>query len=148
VKVSTTMAPALSSSSPATAGPWTPGRVAGFGAVQFGALTAILGGWFTAAGQHSSSQVWPWLAVCLAGLSLSAAANGAAFFTARRAIAHRPLPTVRLTGRGPTRTVVDGRPVSGAGMTLFHRPDCMLVAGKNVVAVDRAELQACGMCRP
>jgi hypothetical protein len=136
--MSTTVAPS----------PWTTGRVAGFGGAQAVALGAILGGWFTAAGQHSSSGVWPWLGVCLAGLGLSTAANGAAFFAARRAIARRPLPRVSLTGRRPTRAAVHDGLVSGAGMTLFHRPDCILVAGKNVVAADRAGLQACGMCRP
>jgi hypothetical protein len=128
--------------------PWTSARVAGFGVAQAVALGAIVGGWFAAAGQHSSSGVWPWLAVCLGGLGLSAVANGAAFFTARRAIAGRPLPAVDLTGRRPTRAVVHDGPVSGAGMTLFHRPDCMLVAGKHVAVADRAALQPCGICRP
>ena len=128
--------------------PWTVGRVAGFGVAQAVALGAIVGGWFTAAGQHSSTGVWPWVAVCMAGLSLSAVANGVAFFTARRAIVRRPLPAVSFTGRRPTAAVVHDGLVSGAGMTLFHRPDCILVAGKNVLAADRGGLGACGMCRP
>ena len=141
------MAAAPATASPATAGPWTRGRVAGFGAIQAGVLAVILAGWYTAAGQHSSSEVWPWLAVCLTGLGLSAAANGVAFFGGHRAIMRRPLPTIGVSQS--TRAVAHDGLVSGAGMTMFHRPNCLLVAGKNVIAADRAgELEPCGMCRP
>src|SRR5260370_33787580 len=100
--------------------PWTSARVAGFGVAQAVALGAIVGGWFAAPGPHSSSGVWPWLAVCLGGLGPSALANGAAVFTSRPAIAGRPLPTVDLPRRRPTRAVVHDRPVSVTGMTPVH----------------------------
>ena len=119
---------------------------AGFGAGQSVALGAILGGWFVGAGQHSSSGVWPWLSLSLAGLGVSLMTSVIALFTVHRRITQR-LAKLTLTEARAPGAVADGL-VSGAGMTLFHRPDCMLVAGKNVVVADRAGLGACGMCRP
>jgi len=121
-------------------------RTAGFGATQAAALGAILGGWFVGAGQHSSSGVWPWLSLSLAGLGLSLVTSALALFTFHQRITRR-LATFTLTAAGAPNPV-GGGVVSGAGMTLFHRPDCMLVAGKNVVAADPADLPACGMCTP
>lgn len=134
--------------------PWSPERVARFGAVQAAALAAILGGWFAAAGQHSSKGVWPWLSVCLAGLGLSFVTNAAALFTARRTINRRPVPILDLVEPAVTpETAGASGLVSGEGMTLFHRPDCLLAAGKPVDRADRAAheqlgRQPCGMCRP
>jgi hypothetical protein len=119
---------------------------AGFGASQAVALGAIVGGWFVGAGQHSSSGVWPWLSLSLAGLGVSLVTNAVALVTFHQRIKER-FATFTLTESRAPNTVGRGF-VSGAGMTLFHRPDCMLVAGKKVVAAERAGLQACGMCRP
>ncbi|MDQ1503583.1 MAG: hypothetical protein QOD57_1310 [Actinomycetota bacterium] len=120
---------------------------AAFGAGQAVALGAIMGGWFVGAGQHSSSGVWPWLSLSLAGLTVSLGTNAVALFTFHQRIRERFAKFTLTESRVPS-TVGEGS-VSGTGMTLFHRPDCILVAGKDVIAVDRAgDLQACGMCRP
>ena len=120
---------------------------AGFGASQAVALGAIVGGWFVGAGQHSSSGVWPWLSLSLAGLAVSLVTNAVALFSLHQRINERFAILTLKESRVPY-TVGEGF-VSGSGMTLFHRTDCMLVEGKNVVAADRAgELEACGMCRP
>ena len=121
--------------------------MAGFGASHAVALGAIVGGWFVGAGQHSSSGVWPWLSLSLAGLGVSLVTNAVALFTFHQRIRER-FATFALTESRAPNAVGRGF-VSGAGMTVFHRPDCMLVAGKNVVSADWAgDLQACGMCRP
>jgi hypothetical protein len=117
----------------------------GFGATQAVALGAILGGWFVGAGQHSSSDVWPWLALCLAGLGLSLTTNALALLTVRRRITRR-LPALTLVAAAPD--TAGGGLVSGNGMTLFHRPDCILVAGKTVEVHRGDGRQPCGMCRP
>ena len=118
-----------------------------FGASQAAALGAIVGGWFVGAGQHSSSGVWPWLSLSLAGLGVSLVTNAAALFSFHQRINER-FANIRLTESQVPNTV-GGEFVSGEGMTLFHRTDCLLVAGKNVIAADRAgELEPCGMCRP
>jgi hypothetical protein len=120
---------------------------AGFGASQAVALGAILGGWFVGAGQHSSSGVWPWLSLSLAGLGVSLVTSAIALSTFHQRVKER-FAKFALTEARAVNPIGEGL-VSGAGMTLFHRPDCMLVAGKNVIAVDRAgDLQACGMCQP
>ena len=119
---------------------------AGFGASQAVALGAIVGGWVVGAGQHSSSGVWPWLSLSLAGLGVSLVTSAIALFTFHRRIKQR-FATFTLTEAKDPRIVGEGF-VSGAGMTLFHRPDCLLVAGKDVVGAQEAGLQACGMCRP
>jgi hypothetical protein len=117
-----------------------------FSATQTVALGAIIGGWFVAAGQQSSSGVWPWMALCLTGLGLSLMTNAMALWTLRRRIIRR-LPALTLAATAaPGRA--GGELVSGDGMTLFHRPDCILVTGKHV-EVHRGEgRQACGMCTP
>jgi hypothetical protein len=117
-----------------------------FGATQMVALGAILSGWFVAAGQHSSSGVWPWLALCLVGLGLSLMTNVLALFTLRRGIVRR-FPAVKfMAAAAPGRA--GGEWVSGDGMTLFHRPDCLLVTGKHVEAHRGNGRRPCGMCRP
>lgn len=116
-----------------------------FGATQMVALGAIVSGWFVAAGQHSSSGVRPWLALCLAGLGLSLMTNVLALFTLRRGIVRR-FSAVKFMAPAPGGA--GGELVSGDGMTLFHRPDCLLVAGKRVEVHRGNERQACGMCRP
>jgi hypothetical protein len=119
----------------------------GFGASQAAALGAIVGGWFVGAGQHSSSGVWPWLSLSLAGLGVSLVTSSIALFTFHQRIKAR-FATFTLMPPRAQRIVGEGF-VSAAGMTLFHRTDCLLVAGKNVIAADRAgELEPCGMCRP
>jgi len=117
-----------------------------FGATQTVALSAILGGWFVAAGQHTSSDVWPWLALCLTGLGLSLMTNAMALFTLRRRIIRR-FPALTLAAAA-TSDRAGGELVSGDGMTLFHRPDCILVTGKHVEVHRGDGRQACGMCRP
>ena len=117
-----------------------------FGPTQTVALGAILGGWFVAAGQHSSSGVWPWLALCLAGLGLSLMTNALALVTLRRRIVRRFPAGTCLAAGAPGRA--GGELVSGDGMTLFHRPDCLLVAGKRVEVHRGDGRQPCGMCRP
>jgi hypothetical protein len=121
-------------------------RTAGFGATQAAALGAILVGWFVGAGQHSSSGVWPWLSLSLAGLGVSLVTSALVLFTFHQRIEHR-LAMCTLPGARAPKTGGEGL-VSGAGMTLFHRPECLLVAAKDVVAADRAGLRACGMCTP
>jgi len=120
---------------------------AGFGASQVVALGAIVVGWFVGAGQHSSAGVWPWLSLSLAGLAVSLVTNAVALVSFHQRISER-FAKFTLTEARVTNPVGEGL-VSGAGMTLFHRTDCLLVAGKNLVAADRAgELEPCGMCRP
>jgi hypothetical protein len=41
---------------------------------------------------------------------------------------------------------LDRSRVTVAGMTHHHRPDCLLVVGKKVIAADEAALQPCGVC--
>jgi hypothetical protein len=120
--------------------------LARFSATQTVALGAILGGWFVAAGQHTSSDVWPWMALCLTGLGLSLVTDATALFTLRRRIIRRFAALTTEAGAPPDRPGEEL--VSGDGMTLFHRPDCILVTGKHVEVHRGDDRQACGMCRP
>lgn len=89
---------------------------------------------------------WPrrgrlWLLVgqvaCLATIVLA----GQAVFTRLAGKAERR------AARSPAGTAAGVRAVMVAGLTLRHRPDCPLVAGKDVVPAT-ADAAPCGWCSP
>ena len=96
-----------------------------------------------------------WVAVAIAAALISAAGNGVWLSALRRAAnSRRQLVLTRLDGKAErvaarSRHTVDtaGEAVMVAGLTLRHRPDCPLVAGKAVVPASAAT-QPCGWCSP
>ncbi|MEW6476767.1 MAG: hypothetical protein AB1679_31310 [Actinomycetota bacterium] len=102
-----------------------------------------------------------WVAIAVVAALISAAGNGVWLAVLRRAAnTRRRAVFARLADRadpssapavaaGPGRPpAVAGRgPVMVAGLTLRHRPDCPLVAGRAVVPAT-ADTQPCGWCSP
>jgi hypothetical protein len=93
------------------------------------------------------------LAVAVAAALISAAGNGVWLGTLRRAAnGRRQRVFAHLAGKaeaaaGPFTAGGDVRAVMVAGLTLRHRPDCPLVAGKDVVPAT-ADAPPCGWCSP
>lgn len=126
--------------------------------------TIVLAGRASAERASSGGQ-GVWLAVAVAAALISAAGNGVWLGTVRRAAnGRRQRVFTRLAGKArephlPPRKQAEraaaGFPAAGesvqavmvAGLTLRHRPDCPLVAGKDVVPAT-ADAQPCGWCSP
>ena len=114
--------------------------------------TIVLAGRASAERASSGGQGL-WMAVAVAAALISAAGNGVWLSTVRRAAnGRRQLVFARLADKAETAAagspaaIGEGAPaVMVAGLTLRHRPDCPLVAGKDVVPATAAA-QACGWC--
>ena len=123
--------------------------------------TIVLAGRASAERASSGGQ-GVWVAVAVAAALISAAGNGVWLGTLRRAAnGRRQRVFTRLAGKarephlpppkqapGSPAAVGEGvRAVMVAGLTLRHRPDCPLVAGKDVVPAT-ADTELCGWCSP
>jgi hypothetical protein len=116
--------------------------------------TIVLAGRASAERASSGGQGL-WVAVAVAAALISAAGNGVWLGTLRRAAnGRRQRVFTRLAGKaertapGSPAAVGEGvQAVMVAGLTLRHRPDCPLVAGKDVVPAT-AEAEPCGWCSP
>jgi hypothetical protein len=114
--------------------------------------TVVLAGRASAQRPASGGQA-AWVAVAIAAALISAAGNGVWLGVLRRAANHRrQLVFARLAGQADRSTAGSagatgeaGQAVMVPGLTLRHRPDCALVAGKAVVPAT-AEAEPCGWC--
>ena len=114
--------------------------------------TIVLAGRASAERASSDGQ-GAWMAVAVAAALISAAGNGVWLSTLRRAAnSRRRLVFTRLANKaepaaaGSPAAIGEGaQAVMVAGLTLRHRPDCPLVAGKDVVPAT-ADAQPCGWC--
>ena len=124
---------------------------------QVACLAAIVLAGRASAERASAGGQGTWLAVAVAAALISAAGNGVWLGTLRRAAnGRRRRVFTRLAGKAETETAETGtptvagdavQPVMVVGLTLRHRPDCPLVAGKDVVPAT-ADAPPCGWCSP
>jgi hypothetical protein len=122
---------------------------------QVACLATILLAGRASAERPSSGGQGLWVAVAVAAALISAAGNGVWLGTLRRAAnGRRQRVSTRLAGKagrtpaGSPAAIGDGaQAVMVAGLTLRHRPDCPLVAGKDVVPAT-ADAEPCGWCSP
>jgi len=129
--------------------------VAGLGTVLAAALIIIA--WVVSSGESRFSHQISWVSVAITGLIVAGVCNVFFVLTARQAMRTRAM---RLGGGAAiddeqlvAAAADDDRLVAGRAMTRYHRPDCILVHGKNVRAAARALHEkrgrsACGVCRP
>ncbi|HEV8625499.1 MAG TPA: hypothetical protein VG034_13655 [Acidimicrobiia bacterium] len=117
---------------------------------QVACLAAIVLAGRASAERPASGGQGVWVAVAVAAALISAAGNGIWLAVLRRvANGRRQLVFARLGSpadpamTGPADTA--GGFVMVSGLTLRHRPDCPLVAGKAVVPAT-PDAQPCGWC--
>lgn len=123
---------------------------------QVACLAAVVLAGRASAQRPSSGGQGAWVAVAVAAALISAAGNGVWLGVLRRAAnRRRQLVFARLADRadrstaGPAPAAGEaGQAVMVPGLTLRHRPDCPLVAGKAVVPAATAEAEPCGWCSP
>lgn len=122
---------------------------------QVACLAAIVVAGRASAERASAGGQGLWVAVAVAAALISTAGNGVWLATLRRAASGRRQRIFNRLSSMAERTTV-GSPaacaegvhaVMVAGLTLRHRPDCPLVAGKDVVPAT-AEAAPCGWCSP
>jgi len=130
--------------------------VGGLIATDVVALALILVGWYLASGSSRRAQV-PGINLAIGALALSAVAHGVWISRARRAVGTyrvRILPAALVTDRSRAMaSLTETDPVASAEMALYHRPACLLVAGKLVSRQPRpghesAGRRPCGVCQP
>jgi drug/metabolite transporter (DMT)-like permease len=118
---------------------------------QVACLAAIVLAGRASAERPASGGQGAWVAVAVAAAVISAAGNGIWLAVLRRvANGRRQLVFARLAS--PAEAALGPADVAGgfvmvSGLTLRHRPDCPLVAGKSVVPAS-PDARPCGWCLP
>jgi len=138
----------------ASIAPWSPEGLARLVLTNGAGLVLLALGWYQASGQVTVRGQLTWLNVGLAGLGVGGVANGAWLLRGRQAVGMAR--SALLLDRGdasPPPQGPDETPVTGPGMTRFHRAACPLAAGKVVSPAPRAEhvrrgLAPCEVCDP
>ncbi|MBA0125745.1 hypothetical protein H0B56_09355 [Haloechinothrix sp. YIM 98757] len=126
-------------------------------------LTTIVGaaafaaGWFGATVSGTVHHQAAWLNLAVGGFATSAVGVSLWLMRGRRAVGERRVALVSIDppdaeprpapGRWPD---ADGTRdlVRAVGMQRVHRPDCPLVAGKQLERADEDDGQPCGVCLP
>lgn len=102
--------------------------------------------------QASVADQEPWISVAVVGAIISGAGNGVRLVRGRRAVAGRRRRLLGAEPPAPSLIQFDRLPlVTGPTMTLYHRADCPLVAGKatNPLSLrDHSGRRPCDWCRP
>jgi hypothetical protein len=139
-------------------GPWSSEHVARLLVAELVGLVLVLVGWWQAAGSGSVRTGLAWLNLCLAGLVVAGVGNGLWLLRGRQVVTLARVEVLGVPASAETPVVVPssnghGGLVSGSGLARFHRPGCVLVAGKGVevatwVSHDRAGRRACEVCEP
>jgi hypothetical protein len=137
--------------------PWSAadvGKTAAGNAVGF---ALILMGWFGASRHVTLAAQSRWAVLSVAGLAVAGAANAVLLREGRRAVGfgYRRFLLAPVSAATPVSQTAGAVEVlvSGGSMTMFHRPECRLVAAKLVRSADRAAhhhagRRPCEVCRP
>lgn len=137
--------------------PWGGRELIQFVALSVASLVLLAAGWFGAGGEALLEDQVPFLNLAVAGLLVGAAGGALWVIAGLRAVRSRKAAVKVLLAARAGRPGAGAAPagsevlVAGAAMTRFHRPDCSLVAGKELAAATRADHEragrrACGMC--
>jgi hypothetical protein len=139
--------------------PWTTRAFSLAYVCAVGGLLVIGVAWFGASSSVTLNSQLRWADVGVAGLILLGAGNIAWLLTGRRAVGElrrHVLATVsprEVTVEEPATSAAGGVLVSGAGMSHYHRPDCLFVAGRQVRRASRQTFERrgrrpCRVCLP
>jgi hypothetical protein len=124
-------------------------------AMALGVLLVVVA-WIGASGERQLSPQVVWVNLAVVGSAIAAVGQATWLLQGRRAVGvlrHQVLPDrerPRRPAAPPIAPVAATGVVAIAGSGRYHRPDCLLVAGKDVDGVDAARdgLQPCDVCQP
>ena len=132
--------------------PWTRAdRLVTAAVIALGVLLILIA-WIGASDTTDWDTQMGWTALSMAGVVVVCIGVGIWLFRGfarvrAEARAVRRSVAARIARNGPTvEDDISNGWVTVAGMAHRHRPDCLLVRGKNVVATDEAVLAPCGVC--
>jgi hypothetical protein len=139
--------------------PWTGADVTVTAVAAVLGAAALLVSWAGSSTARALGQQTTWMGVGIGALLAASAAASYWLLQGRRAVVRRRADWVvrersrRSAGQEAASAGVREQLVSLASMTRFHRGECPLVAGKPVVAANRAAHERegrrpCGVCRP
>lgn len=123
-------------------------------------LVLIVWGWYGASGTVDLDSQTRWLAVGICGLIVGGFGMVAWLLLGLRAVTalkHEVLAELESRLPAPEAASPAAAPAAALGtvpgMRRYHRPDCLMIAGKNASWAPEAEhvragLQPCGVCRP
>lgn len=134
------------------------GRVAALAVRTAVGVLLVGAGWWGARDEVALDRQAPWIAVAVAGAIVAAASGALWLLSFRRSVVVRVLAVVEAVDglAEPETAAVSSAArvaVPGPAATLFHRPDCELVAGRPVDRADRPRWLAegrlaCEACDP
>ena len=143
-----------------TAKPWEQRHLWMFGVGQAVALALLVGACLGASSELRPADQTGWLHLGIVAIATAGVFHGGFLFSGRRTLVRRRravfLAYEHPAGPEPSAfgsAASDSLPVAAAAMTRYHRPECLLVAGKPVVGANRAahaeaRRKPCGVCRP
>ncbi|MDV6014600.1 hypothetical protein [Haloechinothrix sp. LS1_15] len=134
--------------------PWRDGDVVMVCLSAVGGVVAIAIAWYGADRSAVLHHATGWLNLAVAGFAVTAIGIALWLLRGRRAVGERRTTLVSLDpgetepAGEASRPAVDDTPelVRAVGMQRVHRPECPLVAGKQLETVDQEDGQACGVC--
>jgi hypothetical protein len=140
-------------------GAWTSDAVVRLLTLNGLALATLLICWYQTSGEATPHDQLVWMNVGLAGLGLSGLANAAWLLRGRHAVGAARVAWLGDDDVFPPscpqtdETAADGSFVIGRRMSRYHRSNCPLVAGRQLWADARADLEVdgylpCAVCRP
>jgi hypothetical protein len=144
----------------ASAGPWTKIQRSWLLTANFVGLALIIMAWNQASAITSVPVEQGWLKLAIAGFVIAGGADGIWILAGLRSVDRCSLALVlsqqgdRPVSESPGRNGHRAAPlVSGAKMSRYHRPNCLLMVGKAARGTSRAEheragLRPCEVCRP
>ncbi len=120
-------------------------------------LVLLAMAWVGASGRQETSDQIAWLNLGIVGVLVPAVAGRLWVLRSRRTVQYRVGMILDAADAVPLDVI--GQPVrphrlvTAAKMSRFHRPECLLVAGKalsddSLAAHERAGRRPCEMCRP
>lgn len=161
---------ALAEASPNRLGPWTPDHLIALVVANVLGLAAVLVGWWVARDQADAGNQVAWVNLAVLGFLVAGGANGVWLARGRQSVRRAQRATLARFSTTPQqapRTVPLSTNGNGRGatvhgwdelvatpeMTRYHRPTCVLAAGKATTAADRvaherAGRRACEVCAP
>ena len=145
-----------------TLSPWRPGHLIGLWLTTMIGMGLIALAWYGTSGRTDLGEQMPFLESGILGVVAMGVADGLWLLRGRRAVGERRarlLPMVEerdASAQAPFAPIqrVDTAPVAASGaMTHYHRTDCDLVYGKDVLLADPAAHAAsgrrpCPICSP
>jgi hypothetical protein len=135
--------------------PWKPGDTPAVLTLNAVAAVGVLVCWIGSATEVRFHDTLYWLQGAIVAALVASVGNGLWLVAGMRQLRARRRVLIETWPRqpAPTASVQEPDVVTAERMTTYHRPSCLLVAGKALrsgtrSALERRQKRPCGMCQP